>query len=412
MIEPKSTSCHECRNKASWSLLLAVPNSLTNNSVMGSSAVIESARDEPHVLLFAGRFAVRGTSAYTLRLADHLPEEHFRISVTCPDARMVQPELKRQLAIREFPYLQTPLWGRVVLALMARTLKDDPPDLIHVQSRNAAPQGMQLARSLGRPYVLTLHDYTQPRQRLAIDRTWCRRIIAVSESVKADLLSRTSAPESLVTVIHSGVDLSDAETRKPVLPSGRVPVVGTAGPLEAVKGFPFFLGAAARVLSTGRDVEFVIAGAGPEEDNLRRLARELQIAPHVTFVPNLLDFSEALAAMDVFCLPSLQQGIGTIMLEAMAMGRPVIATRVGGVYRVIRDNETGLLVPPSDSARLAERIGELLDDPDRSRIIGAAAQAEVRQEFSVDRMVDETAALYHELVGPRNAAPNAATLLK
>ena len=76
------------------------------------------------------------------------------------------------------------------------------------------------------------------------------------------------------------------------------------------------------MLATGRDVEFVIAGAGPEEENLRRLARELQIADHVTFVPNLSDFGEALVAMDIFCLPSLQQGIGTIMLEAMASRDP------------------------------------------------------------------------------------------
>lgn len=359
----------------------------------------EATGEEPKILLLAGRFSLRGSCAYTLRLAECLPDEQFRIAVACPDAQMVEPETRRQLGIWEFPYLQAPVWGRVVLSLMARTLAADPPDLIHVQIRNAAPQGAWLARHLKRPYVLTVHDYMQPRQRLIIDRRWCRRVLAVSDSVKADLLSRTGLPESLVTVIHSGVDCDDCPIVLPVLEPDRVPVVGTAGPLEAVKGFPFFLGAAARVLSTGRDVEFVIAGAGPEEENLRRVARELGIAEHVTFVPNLLDFSEALAAMDIFCLPSLQQGIGTIMLEAMALGRPVIATRVGGVYRVIRDNENGLLVPPSDSSRLAERILELLDDPLRARNMGSAAQLEVRSEFGVDRMVSEIAALYRDVLG-------------
>lgn len=354
--------------------------------------------EEPKILLLAGRFSLRGSCAYTLRLAEALPDEQFRIAVACPDAQMVEAETRRQLGIWEFPYLQVPVWGRVVLSLMARTLAANPPDLIHVQIRNAASQGAWLARRLQRPYVLTVHDYMQPRQRLIIDRRWCRRVLAVSESVKADLLSRTGLPESLVTVIHSGVDCDECPTVMPVLEPDRVPVVGTAGPLEAVKGFPFFLGAAARVLSAGRDVEFVIAGAGPEEENLRRVARELGIADHVTFVPNLLDFAEALEAMDIFCLPSLQQGIGTIMLEAMALGRPVIATRVGGVYRVIRDNENGLLVPPSDSSRLAERILELLDDPLRARNIGSAAQREVRREFGVDRMVDDVTALYREVL--------------
>lgn len=355
--------------------------------------------EEPKILLLAGRFSLRGSCAYTLRLAESLPDEHFRVAVACPDAQMVEAETRRQLGIWEYPYLQAPVWGRVVLSMMARGLAANPPDLIHVQVRNAAPQGAWLARHLKRPYVLTVHDYMQPRQRLMIDRRWCRRVLAVSESVRADLLSRTGLPEDMVTVIHSGVDCSSCADVQPVLDPNRVPVVGTAGPLEAVKGFPFFLGAAARVLASGRDVEFVIAGAGPEEENLRRVARELGIAEHVTFVPNLLDFSEAIEAMDIFCLPSLQQGIGTIMLEAMALGRPVIATRVGGVYRVIRDNETGLLVPPSDSARLSERILELLDDPLRARNIGTAARREVRNEFGVEQMVSEVAALYRQVLG-------------
>jgi len=365
---------------------------------MPDSRPKSEAADVPEVLLLAGRFSVRGSSAYTLRLAEHLPNVGIHPRLICPDARTVERAVRLQLGIQEFPYLQTPLIGNVVLQLLERSLSLQPPDLIHVQTRNAAAQGAWLARHIERPYLLTVHDYMQPRQTLRVDRTWCRRIIAVSESVKADLLARTGLPDSLVSVIHSGVDCDMPADVAEVLPAGRVPVIGTAGPLEAVKGFPFFLGAAARVLVTGKDVEFVIAGAGPEEENLRRLARELQIAEHVTFIPNLTDFAEALVAMDIFCLPSLQQGIGTIMLEAMALGRPVIGTRVGGVYRVIRDGETGLLVPPSDSVRLAERMLELLEDPVRARAIGAASQNEVRQEFSVEQTVRKTAALYREVL--------------
>ncbi|HUQ70416.1 MAG TPA: glycosyltransferase family 4 protein [Planctomycetaceae bacterium] len=364
----------------------------------------------PHVLLFAGRFFLRGSSAYTLRLAEHLPDEDFPVFVTCPSAGSVEPSLRKQLGIREFPHMQSLLWGRVVREMMYRELKADPPDLIHIQSRNAMPQGQWLARRLNRPVVLTVHDYLQPRERLRIDRTLVKRIIAVSESVKADLVGRTGLPESQVTVIHSGVGCDTGCTEHEVLSPGRVPVIGTAGPLEAVKGFPFFLGAAARVIATHRDVEFVIAGAGPEEENLRRLARELGITEHMTFVPNLLDFSDALQAMDIFCLPSLQQGIGTIMLEAMALGRPVIATRVGGVYRVVRDNETGLLVPPSDSARLADRILELLNDPAHARRVGDAAREEVRREFSVEKMVQQTAAVYRDVLDSAGLPGRAAAM--
>jgi glycosyltransferase involved in cell wall biosynthesis len=152
------------------------------------------------------------------------------------------------------------------------------------------------------------------------------------------------------------------------------------------------------VLASHPEVQFLIAGAGPEEENLRRLVRELNIVEAVTFVPNLYDFSTALEAMDIFCLPSLRQGLGTIMLDAMGRGIPVIATGVGGVYSVVSDGETGLVVPPSNSTRLAERILELLEDPLRARNLAANGRELVREEFNVERMVQETAELYREIV--------------
>ncbi|MBX3449922.1 MAG: glycosyltransferase family 4 protein [Planctomycetaceae bacterium] len=359
----------------------------------------------PRVLLLAGRFSLRGTSAYTLRLAEKLPPYGFRVEVVCPNSSRVSPERRRSLGILEYPYLQTPVWSSVVLRLLRRELAKDPPGLIHVQSRNALPQGIWLARRLRRPYIVTLHDVVTNRASLPYDRKWCERVIVVSEAVRQNVLRESRIPADRVTTIPSGVNCDHIRDVIPPLSAGHRPVIGTAGPLEAVKGFPFFLGAAARLLEAGRDVEFLIAGAGPEEQNLRRLATELGIDERVTFAPNLFDFSEAIAAMDVFVLPSLQQGLGTIMLEAMALGRPVIATRVGGVYQVVTDNETGLLVPPSDSVRLAERIAELLDNPKFAQRIGAAACWKVELEYSVDKMIEETTAVYNQVLGSLEAPP-------
>ncbi len=351
-----------------------------------------------NVLLFAGRFEVRGSSAYTLRLAEHLGAHNIAARVICPDARLVEAGRRAELPITEYRQLGIPVLGRVVMELMRRDLSRDVPDLIHIQSRSVLSQGDWLARQMRRPYVLTVHDYLGPRERLRFDRVRGRRIIAVSQSVKSELLSRAKLSDEMVQVIHSGVALAVETEALPVLDPGHVPVVGAAGPLEAVKGFPFFLGAAQKVLSRRGNVEFLVAGAGPEEGNLRRLVRDLAITEHVTFVPNLLDFSTSLAVMDVYCLPSLRQGLGTIMLEAMAMAKPVIATGVGGVYSVVHDGQTGLVVPPSDSQQLAEKILELLDDPVRARAIGEAGRCMVRQEFGIEKMVDKTARLYREVL--------------
>lgn len=346
-------------------------------------------------MLLAGRFQARGSCAYALRLLQHLPQFGVQVRAICPDARQVEPH-RRSENLRELTHLDMPLWGRVVLEFLSRELAAAPPDLIHVQSRQMLQQGRWLARRLQRPFVLTMHECIQPRERLRIDWNWCRRIIAVSESVKEALVEHARIPAEQVSVIVSGVEVEPHSRCAAPLDPGHVPVVGTACPLEAVKGLPYFLSAAQRVLATGRDVEFVVAGAGPEEANLRRLTRELGISGKVTFVPYVLDFADALVAMDIFCLTSLQQGLGTVMLEAMSLGRPVIATGVGGVDRAVRDGKTGLIVPPGNSAELARRILELLDDPVRARALGTAAREIVTEEFGVERMVRATAALYRE----------------
>ena len=110
-----------------------------------------------------------------------------------------------------------------------------------------------------------------------------------------------------------------------------------------------------------------------------------------------VDLRESLAATDIFVLPSLQQGLGTIMLEAMALGRPVIATGVGGIASVIHHGETGLIVPPQNSGELARRILELLDQPARARALGARARELVTAQYDVETMVQQTLQVYRDI---------------
>lgn len=354
--------------------------------------------DEPklRILLFSARFEVRGSSSYTLRLAESLPAHGVQPVIVTTDASVVDEEIRDAVEIHEYRRLDTPLWGRLVERSLLRDLAEEPPRIVHAQSWSVAPAAARVARRLECPMILTVHDEVPGRQPEQWARMPIRRIIAVSRAVRSNLVGRVRLPDDAIEVVHSGVAVPDVDDLEipPVLDPGHVPVVGTAGPLEAIKGLPFFLGAAQRVLAEGRNVEFLIAGAGPEEANLRRVSRELGIERHVTFVPNLREFTASLAAMDVFCLPSLRQGLGTIMLEAMSLGKPVIATNVGGVYAIVRDNETGLVVPPCDSGRLANRIIELLDDPIRARTLGDAGRDLARSEFDVEHMATRTAEIY------------------
>lgn len=352
----------------------------------------------PEVLLVSGRIQVRGSSVQTLNLARRLPEVGFQGRIVCPDARVLSADRRAEFSIIELGQLDIPVLGPIVRRLFLRELRRNPPDLIHVQQRSALAFGQWLARSLNCPLIVSIHDYLNPRETLPLDIRWSRGVIAVSESVRAELVDRAQIPEDLIRVIHSGVEPPDEETLRTPFGASHTPVVGTAGPLEGAKGLHFFLRAIPRVLAAYRPVEFLVAGAGPEEHALRRLAEDLGITEFLTFVPNVFDLSTSLSAMDIYCLPSIKQGLGTIMLEAMARGKPVIASGVGGVYGVVTDGETGLLVPPSDSDALSERIIELLQDAPRAQAMGRAARQRVLNDFPVSRMVEQTAALYREVL--------------
>ncbi len=351
------------------------------------------------VLLLAGDCEVRGSMATTLRLAECLPNHGYDSLVVCSSARRLSAEVRRKLTILEFPGLTTRVFGRLVRRLVSREFAVSPPDVVHAQTLRLAPLGSWLAAAWERPLVVSAHEVLRGRKRLVIPRS-VHKILAVSEAVREALVERQASIADRVVVVPAGVDPPEVARLVGVLEPDHVPCIGTAGPLESVKGLPYFLGAAQKVLAAGRDVEFLVAGTGPEEANLRRLAGDLGIRSRVTFLPNLPDFSDALAALDAFCLPSLQQGLGTIMLEAMSLGRPVIASAVGGVYSVVRDGETGLVVPPQDSGALARRILSLLDDPVGARTIGEAGRQEVMARFGTGAMIDRTVAVYNDVVEP------------
>lgn len=355
--------------------------------------------DSQTVILAAGPLQVRGTSSYTLRLAELLPDHGFSPVIISPDLASLPEEARPKCPTYEHLLLSSPMFRPLSNGLVARDAAAHKPSLVHIQSRHALPFGFALAKRLDLPCIVTIHDHERGLGRsMSAAQTQIKRLITVSASVKDSLISEHSMSEDLITVIHSGVTIPDLIDNSEVLGSHRIPVVGTAGRLEESKGFPYFIKAARQVLDAGNDVEFLIAGTGPEERRLRALARQLGLSKHLTFITNLPDFKSAIRAMDIFCLPSLMQGLGTVMLEAMSLGRPVIATGVGGVTSIVRDDETGLVIPASDSDALASRIIELIRDPIRARAIGSAARQKVIESFDATQMVERTAAEYRAAI--------------
>lgn len=349
------------------------------------------------VLLLLGSVQLRGSSNRALSLADQLLSQRVGLKlVTTAPLRDTSIALKKS-EIRICQYLNVSIFGRLAWRCLATDLQKSPPALIDIQHRSLHPVGSWLARRLKRPYLVTVHDYLRDRERFVVDREWCQGVVAVSESVRSELLQRTQLREEQVVVIPSGV-LPPPDTQLPnVLGADHSPVIGTAGPLEPGKGLKHFLKAAALILQDFPQAMFLIAGSGPEERTLRRMAAELGVTHAVSILPNLRDFDAALRAMDVFVLPALKQGLGSIMLDAMARGLPVIATESGGVFSVVLDGTTGLLVPPSDDQTLAARIRFLLEHPTRARELGISARQRVIEHFHLEQMVDSTLELYRRV---------------
>jgi len=364
------------------------------------------------ILLLDGELSFRGSSLLTLRLARGLERRELDTALICTRLTELDESLLSGVRLHEIPGYNVPIWGRIVLRTLCRDLKEQRPDIIHVQDPRLLSQGLRLSRKLRRPLIVSVADQSEAGA-LVIRQTTpeLKMVISVSESVQQQIPETPFMAQIEKCVILPGVEVPDATLIDAPLDDDRPPVIGMAGPLEVVKGAAFFLRACHRVVDAGHDIRVVIAGSGPEERSLRKLAGSLQLSSRLTFVDGGVAMAGYLEAIDIFCLPSLQQGLGVVMLEAMALGRPVIASGVGGVTSVIEDNVTGLIVPPSDSRSLGDRIIELLQDRERARRIAATGQQLVRDRFNENRMLDQMIQVYSDVHDARLATDEPAPIV-
>lgn len=350
------------------------------------------------VLLLDGEIAFRGSSLLTLTLARGLERRELDTALVHTGRGPIDQTLLQGVRLHRIPGYMVPVWGQVVLRTLFRDVRREPPDVIHLQDSRLLPQGNWLADRLQRPMIVSLADHADAAAlNLKTASPWLKAIISVSESVQSQIPHHAKLAEIEQRVILPGVAVPEADSVRPPLTGILQPVIGMAGPLEVIKGASFFLRACHRIIEAGHEIRIIIAGSGPEERSLRQLAASLELGKRLTFVDGGVSMKAYLSAMDIFCLPSLQQGLGVMMLEAMAQARPVIASGVGGVLSVIEDNQNGLIVPPSDSRKLADRITELILDPARAARIAMAGQQHVRERFNEQRMLDDVIRLYREI---------------
>jgi len=229
------------------------------------------------------------------------------------------------------------------------------------------------------------------------------RIVSNSAAV-ADHLVASGVPRERFVVIPNGVARSTFP-RRPVAAVRRIAMVGT---LRTVKGHDVLIDAAPALLARHPDLHFDIIGGGPLLGALRERAETRNVAAAFTFYGHREDVAERLAESDLVVMPSRSEGLPNAILEAMAAGRPVVASAVGGIPEVVQDGVTGVLVPPADPAALARAIEALADDPRRADALGIAARAAAESTFSFDRMVQACEQLYLDELAQRTHSATAA----
>lgn len=228
------------------------------------------------------------------------------------------------------------------------------------------------------------------------------RTIAISEAVRARL-RRWPRVYERCRVVPNGIDLDNFVPSKDpasvraslgIPPTDRL--IGTVGRLVRFKGHGFLLEAFARLRESHPGIRLLVVGAGPERETLERQARGLRIAEVVHFTGHRADVADLLATLEIFVLPSSAEDFGRVLLEAMAMERPVVATAAGGVPEVVEANVTGLLVSPADPVGLADAISLLLVDSARAKAIGRAGRQRVEKLFNLRRHAELVEAVYAE----------------
>jgi glycosyltransferase involved in cell wall biosynthesis len=236
-----------------------------------------------------------------------------------------------------------------------------------------------------------------------LDRLTCR-YVAVADAMKRFGVNSGIMSNDKVTVIYNGIPTPEpVKTGREEIcrelgidPENKI--VGTLARFEPQKGLHYLFEAAALVRQTRQDVVYMIAGDGPLRGELEEQVEKLGLDGTVRFIGWRKDCEAILNCMDIFCMPSLWEAMPFTLIEAMAMGKPIVASNIDGNPEVIVDGQTGILVPSADSAALAAGLLKILDDPEQMKAIGQAGRERYHQHFTAEIMVERFEDLIKELV--------------
>jgi glycosyltransferase involved in cell wall biosynthesis len=293
---------------------------------------------------------------------------------------------------------------------------EERPYIIHTHSSKAGLLGRLAAKIAGVPQIVhTPHGHVfyghfgpiASKVFLWIEKIFSRftdRIVALTDGEKNDYEKLSVCPSEKLLKIHSGVDVAQymkpngnmVEKKRSLGLDQNEAVIGFVGWLLPIKGPVYLIKAMEYVWPEHPEASLIFVGKGHLDVDLRAQALRMEANGRVKFLGWREDINEIMPIFDILVLPSLNEGMGRVLVEAMAAGKPVVASRVGGIPDLVRHDETGYLVPPADEEALADGIKKLLDDPEKAWEMGQRGK-EYCQQFSLEAMIEKLDDLYSSL---------------
>jgi glycosyltransferase involved in cell wall biosynthesis len=365
-----------------------------------------------NVLILTTHFNAGGISSYVLNLARGLKARGHMTMVVSSGGDWVG-----RLEEDNISHIYLPLRTKSIISLkllpayflLKKIIKDKKIELIHAQTRVTCLLASRLSRKTPIPFISTAHGFYRRRWGRFIFPGWGRFVIAISEQVKQHLISDFGLEQERIRLVHNGIDATQYTIRNTQYNKDEArerfglkdgPVAGIIARLSEVKGQKYLIMALAKVKEEIPAIQLLCIGDGKTKKDLEDLSRDLKIEDAVHFIPALTCTLSALSAMDIFVMPSLQEGLGLSIMEAMLAQVPVIASSVGGIPSLVKNNETGILVKPADAEGLSRAIIDLLRDKEKALRLAHKARELVLRAFSLEAMAENTEKVYQECLAP------------
>ncbi|MBU1087432.1 MAG: glycosyltransferase [Candidatus Omnitrophica bacterium] len=351
---------------------------------------------------------IAGSEKALILLLRRLNRKKFNPIVMCPAQGPLIKRLRKE-NVRVLVNIQKSRFGLSTLYNLVQILKRENIDLVHLHSTRVHAI---IAKLLRIPVVerinMTRHKYIWSFSKFVfIDRLmscFVDRFIIVSEALKRDMIKRKISKRKLLT-IYNGIDWNELtepseiiKTKRELSLSDDDIVIGVIGRLVKQKGHKYFIEAAVSILEKFPKAKFLIVGNGPLEKDLKSFVKKAGIDNNVIFTGFRNDIANLLEIMDIFVLPSIWEPLSNALLEAMAIGKPIVATNVDGTAEALNHNYSGLLIKPEDSSEIAKAVVKLLENKEKALKMGMAAKEVVKARFCLEGMAKRTEDVYLDLL--------------